>query len=92
MFSALKKLWKDEEGSVIATEYILLAGVVAFGAGAMINQAKEAQQEVVTNFSQDLKAISAANRIEKPHSKPKAEQIPASIQPEIQPQFEFMVP
>jgi hypothetical protein len=59
MLSNLKKLWNDDAGSVIAAEYLALAGIVAMGGVAGL----EAVRSATVDESQEVaKSIRAMNQ------------------------------
>ena len=52
-----RRLWADDAGSVIATEYVLLAGLVTFGAAAGLVEVRNAVNANLRDVGQSIRAV-----------------------------------
>lgn len=52
-----RRLWADDTASVIATEYVLLASVVTFGAAAGLVAIRNAVNENLADVGRSIRAV-----------------------------------
>ena len=64
MLSTFKKLWQDDAGSVIATEYLALAGIVALGGVAGLQSLRDATIAESTELANGIRTINQSYQID----------------------------
>jgi Flp pilus assembly pilin Flp len=52
-----RRLWADDAGSVIATEYVLLASVVTFGAAAGLVEIRDAVNTNLADVGRSIRVV-----------------------------------
>lgn len=63
MLSSLKKLWNDDGGSVIAAEYLALAGIVAMGGVAGLEAVRSATVSEAEETAKSIRTMNQSYRI-----------------------------
>jgi Flp pilus assembly pilin Flp len=56
----LAKLWKDEDGAVIATEYLMLGSIVAAGSATGLASMRDAMVNEYQEFGQSVRDVRRA--------------------------------
>ena len=56
----LAKLWKDEDGAVIATEYLMLGSIVAAGSATGLASMRDAMVSEYQEFGQSVRDVRRA--------------------------------
>lgn len=57
MMNLLKNLWNDDAGSVIAAEYLSLAGIVALGGVAGLEAVRDATVDESKEVAKSIRAV-----------------------------------
>jgi Flp pilus assembly pilin Flp len=63
MFNLLKQLWHDDSGSVIAAEYLALAGIVALGGVAGLESMRCATVDEAKEVGNSIRAMNQSYHI-----------------------------
>lgn len=63
MMNTLKKLWHDDQGSVIAAEYLALAGIVAMGGVAGLDAVRSATVAESKELAGSIRSLNQSYRV-----------------------------
>jgi hypothetical protein len=58
----LEKLWKDDAGSILATEYLMLGSIVALGGAVGLNSMRDAAVNEMAEFGSSVRAVTQTYR------------------------------
>ena len=58
----LERLWKDDGGSILATEYLMLGSIVALGGAAGLNSLRDATANEMAEYGNSVRAVSQTYR------------------------------
>lgn len=60
MFDSLRKLWNDDAGAIIASEYLMLGSIVVVGGAAGMNSMRDSVAEEMKEYGTSLRQVRQA--------------------------------
>jgi hypothetical protein len=58
----MTKLWKDDAGSILATEYLMLGSIVALGGATGLNSLRDATAHEAAEYANSVRAVTQTYR------------------------------